>query len=125
MAKLFLQTGMVDVNSTAWMVDSPLLFAANNGHEAVVKLLLQTGAVDVNSTNWIGESPLSLAACRGHEAVIKLLLQTGRVDDSKGKMPEWWTTKFGRDYREAVAKSLQPNSQFPSGLVEMTKFLRL
>jgi ankyrin repeat protein len=40
-----------------------LLYAAENGHEAVVKLLLENGA-DVDSEDNKGQTPLSYAAGR-------------------------------------------------------------
>jgi hypothetical protein len=56
---------------------TPLSWAAENGHEAVVKLLLATEAVDPNSKDIeYRRTPLSWAAEKGHEAVVKLLLTT-------------------------------------------------
>jgi hypothetical protein len=52
---------------------TPLSWAAEKGHEAVVKLLLATGKADVDSKNRDGQTPLSWAAQKGHEAVVKLL----------------------------------------------------
>ena len=53
---------------------TPLLLAAQKGHEAVVKLLLETSKVNVNSKDDMdGRTPLSWAARNGHEVVVKLL----------------------------------------------------
>jgi ankyrin repeat domain-containing protein 50 len=52
---------------------TPLSWAAEKGHEAVVKLLLATGKADVDSKDRDGQTPLSWAAQKGHEAVVKLL----------------------------------------------------
>ncbi|RYP09021.1 hypothetical protein DL764_001517 [Monosporascus ibericus] len=63
---------------------TPLLWAAENGHEAVVKLLLATEGVEADSKEIYGQTPLSRAAENGHEAVVKLLLATEGVEaDSK------------------------------------------
>ena len=67
------------------------MWAAGNGHEAVVKLLLEKGAELVSNDDKSGQTPLSLAAERGHEAVVKLLLEKGAKleskDDEYGQTP--------------------------------------
>ena len=77
MVKLLLETGRVDVDSKDYSTNgygrTPLSWAAENGHEAVVKLLLETGKVNVDSKDSFGQTPLSWAAKNGHEAVVKLL----------------------------------------------------
>ncbi|KAF2809141.1 uncharacterized protein BDZ99DRAFT_389981, partial [Mytilinidion resinicola] len=65
--------GKVNVNSEDGYWRTPLSFAAEGGHEAVIKLLLKTGEADVDSADQWGGTPLSFAATGGHEAVIKLL----------------------------------------------------
>ena len=52
---------------------TPLSWAAENGHEAVVKLLLAKDGVDPDSRIGLVGRRLSWAAENGHEAVVKLL----------------------------------------------------
>jgi ankyrin repeat protein len=59
---------------------TPLSWAAEKGHEAMVKLLLETGQIDINFKDRKGPTPLWWATESGHEAVVKLLLETGQVD---------------------------------------------
>ena len=56
-----------------------LLWAAMNGHQAVVKLLLDRDDVAVNILDPYGDTPLLCAVKKGHEAVIKLLLDRDDV----------------------------------------------
>jgi ankyrin repeat protein len=44
---------------------TPLSWAAEKGHEAVVKLLVETGKADVNLRSNYGQTPLSWAAEKG------------------------------------------------------------
>jgi hypothetical protein len=64
---------------------TPLLWAADSGHEAVVKLLLETGKAEADLKDEFGRTPLWWASEKGDEAAVKLLLGTGKVKaDSKG-----------------------------------------
>ncbi|OBT38813.1 hypothetical protein VE00_10966 [Pseudogymnoascus sp. WSF 3629] len=54
---------------------TPLSWAAQSGHEAVVKLLVERDDVVADSKDNDGQTPLSWAAQRGHEAVVKLLVE--------------------------------------------------
>jgi Ankyrin repeats (3 copies) len=87
---------------------TPLSWAAENGHGAVVELLLATGKVDVDSKDDSDRTPLSWAAGNGHKAVIELLLATGKVDvdskDDSGRTPLSWAAENGH---EAVVELLQ------------------
>ncbi|GAQ44901.1 hypothetical protein AtubIFM55763_005606 [Aspergillus tubingensis] len=74
--KSILSTGKEALNSKDSEYDqTPLLWAAERGHAAVVRLLLAADEVDIDSRNSVGRSPLSLAAQNGHHAVVKLLIQ--------------------------------------------------
>ena len=102
----------VDVDSN-WKDNhgrTPLQYAIQSGHEAVVKLLLNTGKFNtsIDSKDDYNRTPLSWAAQNGHEAVVKLLLDTSKVDiDSKDKYYGWtplsWAAQNGH---EAVVKLL-------------------
>ena len=65
---------------------TPLLIAAERGHEKVVKLLLSDERVDVNwrrhgiNQTQGGATALIRAAERGRKNVVNLLLVSGRVD---------------------------------------------
>ncbi|KAH0558926.1 hypothetical protein GP486_004447 [Trichoglossum hirsutum] len=53
-----------------------LVWAAKNGHLAVVEVLLENGA-DVNASNTDALTALQLAAESGHETVVQLLIRKG------------------------------------------------
>jgi hypothetical protein len=84
---------------------TPLSWAAEYGHQAVVKLLLNKG-VNLESKDNTGRTPLSFAAVGSHEAVVKLLLNKGADLESKdnyGLTPLSWAS--GRRH-EAIVKLL-------------------
>ena len=98
-------TNLVDANSKDEEGRTPLSWAAENGHEAVVKLLLTRDA-EADSKDENGRTPLSWAAENGHEAVVKLLITRDAKANSKdnyGRTPLLWAAKNGH---EAVVKLL-------------------
>jgi ankyrin repeat protein len=86
---------------------TPLSWAAEMGHEAVVKLLLEKGAELETKDKEYGRTPLSWAAINRHEAVVKLLLEKGAELETKdtkyGRTLLSWAAEIGH---EAVVKLL-------------------
>ncbi|KAM7209925.1 hypothetical protein V8F06_014692 [Rhypophila decipiens] len=84
---------------------SPLSYAAEKGHEAVVQQLLEKGA-DIEAKSNSGQTPLSWAAEKGHEAVVQQLLEKGADIEAKsnsGQTPLSWAAENGH---EAVVQQL-------------------
>ena len=69
--RLLLEKG-ADVKATDRDGRTALIWAAQDGHEAVVRLLLEKGA-DVEAKDRDGRTALIWAAQGGHEAVVRLL----------------------------------------------------
>lgn len=85
---------------------TPLSWAAREGHEAAVKLLLERSAEMETKDNNYGQTPLSLAAEKGHEAVVKLLLERGAELETKSnnsRSPLSWAARRGH---KAIVKLL-------------------
>ncbi|KAH7008755.1 ankyrin repeat-containing domain protein [Ilyonectria destructans] len=84
---------------------TPLSWAAEHGHEAVVRLLFDRGA-HIEAADEVGQTPLSWAAAKGHEAVVQLLLDRGahiEAADEVGQTPLSWAAAKGH---EAVVQLL-------------------
>jgi len=96
---------------------TPLSYAAEDGHEAVVLLLVEQEDVKADSKGVNGRTPLSYAAEVGHEAVVRLLAERDDVEaDSKaidGATPLWYAAVGGH---EAVAKLLLASDGVDPGL---------
>ena len=95
----------INLNSKDSAQRTPLSWAAENGHEAVVKLLLAKSA-DIEAKSGFGQTPLSKAARNGHEAVVKLLLAKGadiEARDNYCRTPVSLAAQYGH---EAVVKLL-------------------
>lgn len=63
-------------------IATPLYFAAQGRHLAIVELLLERGADPNARSDW--GTPLHIAARRGHIGVAKILLQHGADPNAKG-----------------------------------------
>ncbi|KAL4872388.1 hypothetical protein BDV12DRAFT_210868 [Aspergillus spectabilis] len=86
---------------------TPVLLAAENGHESVVEFLLHVSGVDPHYADKDGWSPLSHAVANGHTAVVELLLAEGVNPDSRDSnnwTPLMWAAENGN---EAVVKLLE------------------
>jgi hypothetical protein len=67
-----------DVNAKAQFGITPLIVAADKGHNEIVKLLIDRGAdVNAKGKNLWEETPLSRAVFRGHTEIVKLLIDKG------------------------------------------------
>jgi hypothetical protein len=82
------------VRSIAFSSDSksnttptPLSYAAEEGHEAVVKLLLEN-PVDMDSKSNTGQTPLSYATENGHQASVTLLSSKNKVSMEAWSSPK-------------------------------------
>jgi ankyrin repeat protein len=99
-ARLLLGSNSPDVKDSYGQ--TPLWWAAENGHEAVVKLLLAEDGVDPDSKDTkYSQTPLWCAAENGHEAVVKLLVAEDGVDpnfkDTDSRTPLSWTAVNGHE----------------------------
>lgn len=85
---------------------TPLMYAAEQGHDCVVNLLLGKDTADVNSKDEDGLTSLSRAAANGHEACVKLLLDRHadvNSQDENGQTSLHWAAKNGH---EIIARHL-------------------
>jgi len=96
-----------DINQTDSRGNTPLMWAARNGHEGVVKILLRRGDVNPDKPENYGQTPLWWAAYNGHEGVVKMLLRRDDVNpdkpDNDGETPLWRAAHNGH---EGVVKML-------------------
>ncbi|KAF4436471.1 rna binding protein [Fusarium austroafricanum] len=104
--KMLLADKRVDVNCTTALDETPLFYAAESGHDAIVELLLQTEKVNLFYLSK-GNHPLTIASWAGHTAVVKLLVgvSAGKFDvnfkDKKGYTPLHTAARHG--HTEVVA----------------------
>jgi ankyrin repeat protein len=95
--RMLLSRDDIDANSKDIGGVTPLMEAAENGHEAVVQSLLRRS--EVNSKDNRGRTALWYAAQNGHTGVVGLLLGRHDVDpdskDSRDRTALWLAVKNG------------------------------
>lgn len=119
-AEALLNAPGIDVNFLNLDDESPLMFAALNGHLALAQNLIGKEA-DVNKTGW---TPLHYAATNGHVEIMRLLLEHNAFVDAEspnGTTPLMMAAQYGTG--DAVkllldegAQALQTNKQGLSAL---------
>ena len=105
-------TGLVevegcDINQNDCVGNTPLVWAAKNGHEGVVKILLERDDVNPEKLGEYEKTPLCYAAENGHEGLVKILL--GRDDVNPEKSDKGWQTPLlcaAQNGHEGVVKIL-------------------
>jgi hypothetical protein len=86
---------------------TPLFYAAENGHAAVVKFLLTVKGTYLQYADSYGQTILSYAAKRGSEAVVKLLLDMDGINlDAKSNSGQTPLSYAAENGHEAVVKLL-------------------
>ena len=103
----FIEVEGCDINQRDCVDNTPLTWAAVNGHERVVEMLLAQGDISPDKPGEDGQTPLWVAAWKGHKGVVKMLLRRGEVNpqmpDKKGRTPLWCAAIAGH---EGVVKIL-------------------
>ena len=102
-----IETGCCDINERDLGGDTPLSWAASNGHEEVVVILLAQEEIIADISNNYGQTPFSYAAQYGHEGVVRILLEREKVSpdkpDNGGRTPLSHAAQSGH---EGVVKIL-------------------
>ena len=88
-----------DINQLDFAGNTPLFWAAENGHSGVIKLLLEQEDADPNHPGVDGQTPVGCAAVGGHEGVVRILLGREDVDpdrpDNRDNTPLSWAANNG------------------------------
>ncbi|XP_067661991.1 ankyrin-3-like [Haliotis asinina] len=83
--KYILSQNIVDINCRGWMKKTPVMTAAECGHEDVVELLVENGA-DLSLACSTSNNILHLACSKGYVEVLKYVLSQNTVDiNSRGR----------------------------------------
>jgi len=80
-----------DINQRDCVDNTPLVWAARNGHERVVEILLKRGGIDPGKQGRDGQTPLGWAAFNGQEGMANMFLERDEVNpdipDNNGRTP--------------------------------------
>ena len=80
---------------------TPLFYAAQNGHEAVIQILLDQVGVKADCKDFDGRTPLSYVSYSGHVEVANLLMKRNDVDinstDQDSQTPLFWAVRAGQE----------------------------
>ena len=93
-AEALLAAPGIEVNFLNAQDESPLMYAALNGHLALAQKLIAKDA-DVNKTGW---TPLHYAATKGHVELMRLLLDNNAYVDAEspnGSTPLMMAAQYG------------------------------
>lgn len=107
-AGLLLEHGAT-VDATDRQGRTPLITAAQNGHDALVQILISYGA-NINAQDNDGLTPLAVAVANEHAATVNLLIQAGAdpfIKDKKGLT--------------AVSRAAKIDSEAVSNIIETSK----
>ena len=105
-----------DVNSKDLYGQTPLSWAAEEGHKATVQLLTEKGAeVDVKDDE--GRTPLSWAAGDWQEAVVQFLIKQGAkadLKDNNGQTPLAWAARYEKDAVDRALIEMEQGAEVDS-----------
>ena len=97
----FVEMEGCDVNQKDCVGNTPLVWAAKNGHKGVVELLLGRDDISPDKPDNRGQTPLIWAAEGGHKGVVKLLLRRDDVHpgraDFDGRTPLLMAARNGNE----------------------------
>ena len=96
-----------DINQIDCVGNTPLVWAARNGHVGVVKILLGRGDLNPNEPGCYGQTPLWCASKNGHEGVVKILLERDDINPNEpDRYKETPLTCAARNGHEGVVRVL-------------------
>ena len=96
-----------DINKKDISNNTPLVWAARNGHEGTVKILLGRDDINPDQQNFLGQTPLHYAAKNGYEGVVKILLGRDDVNpDNRGSFGQTPLNCAAENGHEGVVKIL-------------------